>query len=94
VTPDAVTRTLLEEAAVTIGDIMTTTVVSIAPETPYPEIVERLLESGVSGVPVLDGSSRLVGIVTRIAAGCSRSSSTRWRHPGGWTRRSVRWRPT
>jgi CBS domain-containing protein len=64
VTPDAVTRTLLEEAAVTIGDIMTTTVVSIAPETPYPEIVERLLESGVSGVPVLDGSSRLVGIVT------------------------------
>ena len=47
-----------------VREIMTTPVVSIAPETPFKEVVERLVESQVSGLPVVDGGGRLIGIVT------------------------------
>lgn len=47
-----------------IKDIMTRDVVSVRPDTPFKEIVERLVRSDVSGLPVLDEAGRLVGIVT------------------------------
>jgi len=49
---------------VKIKDIMTRDVVSVRPDTPFKEIVERLVRSDVSGLPVLDGAGKLVGIVT------------------------------
>ena len=36
----------------------------MAPDTPYKDVVERLVESGISGLPVIEGDRRLVGIVT------------------------------
>lgn len=47
-----------------IDDVMTSTVVSVAPDTPYKELVERLVASDVSGLPVIEGDGSLVGIVT------------------------------
>lgn len=47
-----------------VGRVMTEDVVSVRPDTPFKEMVERLVGSGVSGLPVVDDSSRLVGIVT------------------------------
>ena len=47
-----------------VSDIMTTSVVSIAPDTPYKDIVERLVGSQVSSLPVVDEHGTLVGIVT------------------------------
>lgn len=47
-----------------VSDIMTTEVVSVRPETPFKAVLERLVESGVSGLPVLDESGALMGIVT------------------------------
>ena len=47
-----------------IADIMTRDVVSVRPDTPYKDVVEALVRSGVSGVPVVDETGRLVGIVT------------------------------
>ena len=47
-----------------VSDIMTTRIVSVAPDTPYKEMVERLVRSEVSSLPVLDGHGALVGIVT------------------------------
>jgi CBS domain-containing protein len=43
---------------------MTTPVLSVRPETRFKELVERLVEAGVSSLPVLDAEGSLVGIVT------------------------------
>lgn len=45
------------------SDIMSTPVVSVAPDTPVREIAALLLQKRISGVPVLDGG-RLVGLVS------------------------------
>ena len=47
-----------------ICDVMTTPVISVTPDTPFKKLVERLVEFDVSGLPVLDESAQLVGIVT------------------------------
>jgi CBS domain-containing protein len=47
-----------------IREIMSKEVVAVTPETPFKSIVERLVQSDVSGLPVIDASGRLVGIVT------------------------------
>lgn len=47
-----------------IGEIMTPEVVSVSPRTPFKDIVDRLVHADVSGVPVIDDSGKLVGIVT------------------------------
>jgi len=53
-----------EEVDVKVSDIMTTSVVSVAPDAPYKDIVERLVRSEVSSLPVVDRHGTLVGIVT------------------------------
>jgi CBS domain-containing protein len=47
-----------------VKDVMTPDVVSVAPDTPYKDVVETLVRAGVSCVPVIDDSERLLGIVT------------------------------
>lgn len=47
-----------------VGDVMSSPVVTVGPEAPFPEIVDRLLTAGISGVPVVDADGRLLGIVT------------------------------
>ena len=47
-----------------VRDVMTTTVVTASPDTPFPELVDQLLHHGVSGLPVVDADHKLVGIVT------------------------------
>jgi CBS domain-containing protein len=47
-----------------VRDVMTTTVVTATPDTPFPDLVDRLLHHGVSGLPVVDDRGHLVGIVT------------------------------
>jgi CBS domain-containing protein len=49
---------------VRVGEVMTADVVSVAPDTPFKEIVERLVRRDVSGLPVVNESGKLVGIVT------------------------------
>lgn len=45
-------------------DIMTTSVVTVSPETDVAEAVKLMLERQISGVPVVDDSGRLIGILT------------------------------
>ncbi len=47
-----------------VSDVMTTGVVSVAPDTPFKELVERLVRFDVSGLPVVEESGKIVGIVT------------------------------
>lgn len=44
-------------------DIMTTDVVTVAPETEVNEIARLLLEKHFNGVPVIDDSGALVGLI-------------------------------
>jgi CBS domain-containing protein len=48
----------------TAADVMTTTVVTVSPETLVPEVARLLHEHRISGVPVVDGSGNVVGVVS------------------------------
>ena len=45
-------------------DVMTTNVITISPITTVQEIAQLLSERNISGVPVVDASNRLIGIVS------------------------------
>ena len=47
-----------------VRDIMTTDVAAVTPETPVRKVAELLLARRISGVPVIDDSGELVGIVS------------------------------
>ncbi|MEW6470875.1 MAG: CBS domain-containing protein [Actinomycetota bacterium] len=47
-----------------VGEVMTTSVVTVGPEAPWKEVAERMLEAGVSGLPVVDHGGYLLGLVT------------------------------
>jgi CBS domain-containing protein len=47
-----------------VKDLMTTPVVTVAPTTPFTEIVARLAEHRVSAVPVVDNDQRVLGVVS------------------------------
>ncbi|MFQ3550157.1 MAG: CBS domain-containing protein, partial [Armatimonadota bacterium] len=43
---------------------MTTNVISVEPETKVTEIARLLAENSISGVPVVNSSNKVIGIVT------------------------------
>ena len=45
-------------------DLMTTQVVTVAPETPFKEIVARLADHRVSALPVVDHDGLVLGVVS------------------------------
>lgn len=47
-----------------IRDIMETSVVTVGPDASVRELSQLLGERGVSGVPVVDGDDRVIGVVT------------------------------
>jgi CBS domain-containing protein len=49
---------------VLVLDVMTSDVTTCAPQTTFKDIVQLMLDTYVSGVPVVDGDGHLVGIVT------------------------------
>lgn len=48
----------------TVDDVMTTTVVTVEENTPYREVVDRLMGARVSAVPVVDDFRRVLGVVS------------------------------
>lgn len=47
-----------------VSDIMVTDVVTVNEDTPVSAIAECLFNRGITGVPVVDGNGKLVGIIT------------------------------
>lgn len=47
-----------------VREVMTTPAITVEADTPFPDLVDRLLTSGITGVPVVDATGTLVGIVT------------------------------
>ena len=55
---------ILGGSAMRAGDVMTTEVVTVGPGTSVTDVAKLMLERRISGVPVVDGSGRLVGLVS------------------------------
>jgi CBS domain-containing protein len=53
-----------ERTGMEVGDFMTTEVVTIRPDSPVRDAAGLMLEHKISGLPVVDASSHVVGIVT------------------------------
>jgi CBS-domain-containing membrane protein len=47
-----------------VADIMSHTVVTATVDTPLPELIDEMVRYGISGIPIVDTESKLVGIVT------------------------------
>lgn len=47
-----------------VKDVMTTRVITVAPETDVREVARILLSNRISGVPVVDGDGRVLGMLT------------------------------
>ena len=66
------------------GDVMTTSVVTVGPQTPVAEIIRQLLRLGISAVPVVDEHGGVLGLVSegdllrRAELGTERTQSA-WR---------------
>lgn len=48
----------------TVGDHMTTEIVTTTPERPIPEIASEMVERGISHFPVVDDDGEAVGIIS------------------------------
>lgn len=48
----------------TVEQIMTRSVITVAPETSIAEVARLLVDNGVSGLPVVDAEGRVVGVVS------------------------------
>lgn len=67
-----------------VRDVMTTDVCTVGPDTPLKDVARLLVDRGVSGVPVVDAESRVLGIVSegdflqREAGTLDRPRGTLW----------------
>lgn len=60
---EADTNTRLQVTTLTVGDIMTSDPITVAPEDTIQEAAETMLENQVSGLPVVQ-DERVIGIIT------------------------------
>ncbi len=49
---------------VTAGDVMTTGVVCVQSDTPAVEVAQTMASHGISGVPVVDGKNKVIGVIS------------------------------
>ena len=73
---------MLDEAVVTAGDLMTRDVAVVHPETPLLQAVRLMAQRRISGMPVVDDSGNIVGMM-------SEGDLVRWHE--GYTGKQARW---
>jgi CBS-domain-containing membrane protein len=71
-----------------VEDVMTAEVVTAQQDTPFKELVRLMHEHRVSGVPVVDGRDKLVGIVTEADLLVAEEAQAA---PGGRGRSLLEW---
>ena len=81
------------------SDVMTTNVITVAPDTSVQDLAALLANQGISGVPVVDAADKLVGIVSegdllhRAETGTERRTErrrARWFDAFSWERDAAR----
>lgn len=73
---------MLDEAIFTAGDLMTRDVAVVHPETSLLEAVKLMAQRHISGMPVVDSTGKIVGMM-------SEGDLVRWHE--GYTERQARW---
>jgi CBS domain-containing protein len=73
---------MLDEAVVTAGELMTRDVAVVHPETSLLDAVKLMARRRISGMPVVDDSGAIVGMI-------SEGDLVRWHE--GYTAREARW---
>jgi CBS domain-containing protein len=73
---------MLDEVAFTAGDLMTRDVAVVHPESSLLDAVKLMARRHISGMPVVDDSSKVVGVI-------SEGDLMRWHE--GFTRGQARW---
>jgi CBS domain-containing protein len=73
---------MLDEAVFTAGDLMTRDVAVVHPETSLLDAVKLMAHRHISGVPVVDDTGTIVGMM-------SEGDLVRWHE--GYTERQARW---
>jgi CBS domain-containing protein len=73
---------MLDDAVFTAGDLMTRDVAVVHPETSLLEAVKVMAQRRISGMPVVDDTGAVVGMV-------SEGDLMRWHE--GYTERQLRW---
>jgi CBS domain-containing protein len=68
---------LKKAVSMNASDVMTTAVIAVKPDATVQEVAQLLLTNGVSGVPVVDHSGKLLGIL-------SEGDLLRRSHEGAW----------
>ena len=58
----------------TVASWMTADVLTVTPDTPLPEAVQLLVDRKISGLPVVDDTGKLVGVISE--------SDLMWREKG------------
>ena len=48
----------------TVGEIMTRKVVSVVPETPVAEVLDKIVDGGLRAIPVVDSGGRILGTIS------------------------------
>ena len=48
----------------TVADVMTSNPITVTPQTPLQEAIKLLAEKHISGLPVIDDSGKLVGVIS------------------------------
>ena len=82
----------------TVREIMSTDVVTIAPDVPATTALKVMSKRNISRLPVVDHSGNLVGIVTKkdflrmVEIVEARARGTAWGQPG-WDQQQQQWRP-
>jgi CBS domain-containing protein len=53
-----------EGSTMKVADVMTENVFTATPEMPLKEVAERMLQYGISGMPVVDADERVLGVIS------------------------------
>jgi len=73
---------MLDDVAFTAGDLMSRDVAVVHPETSLLDAVKLMARRGISGLPVVDDSGKIVGML-------SEGDLVRWHE--GYSEREARW---
>ncbi len=59
-------QTIPDSAKKRVGDIMSTNVVTVSPDTPVYQIARLMSQHDISGLPVVDENERVLGVITEL----------------------------